>query len=93
MELVSDLQPRSQGSLLPALRVGENPGNEVEWPTAFARVTLLAVKPPLGSLSNDDSDGNEDGKKAKDLDSGKTTTLQVHHAFCTFLCRRCTTTM
>ena len=64
MELVSGLQPRSQGSLLPALRVGEDPGNEVEWPTAFARVTLLAVKPPLGSLSNDDSDGNEDGKKA-----------------------------
>ena len=24
------VQPRSQGSLLPALRVGENPGNEVD---------------------------------------------------------------
>ena len=45
----------------------------------------------LGSLSNDDGDGNEDGKKAIGLIS-KTTTLHVHHAFCTFLCRRCCTT-
>ena len=34
----------------------------------------------LGSLSNDDADGNENGKKAKGLIS-KTTTLHVHHAF------------
>ena len=34
----------------------------------------------LGSLSNDDADGNENGKKAIGLIS-KTTTLQVHHAF------------
>ena len=34
----------------------------------------------LGSLSNDDGDGNENGKKAIGLIS-KTTTLHVHHAF------------
>ena len=35
---------------------------------------------PLGSLSNDDADGNENGKKAIGLIS-RTTTLHVHHAF------------
>ena len=34
----------------------------------------------LGSLRNDDADGNENGKKAIGLIS-KTTTLHVHHAF------------
>ena len=34
----------------------------------------------LGSLSNDDADGNENGKKAIGLIS-KTTALHVHHAF------------
>ena len=34
----------------------------------------------IGSLSNNDGDGNEDGKKAIGLIS-KTTTLHVHHAF------------
>ena len=34
----------------------------------------------LGSLSNDDSDGNQDVKKAIGL-LRKTTTLHVHHAF------------
>ena len=33
----------------------------------------------LGSLSNDDGDGNEDGKKAIGSD-WQTTTLHVHHA-------------
>ena len=45
----------------------------------------------IGSLSNDDGDGNENGKKAIGLIS-KTTTLLVQQAFfCTFLCRPCTT--
>ena len=35
--------------------------------------------------------GNGNVKKAVSLMS-KTTTLHVHHAFCTFLCRPCTTT-
>ena len=35
----------------------------------------------LGSISNDDGDGNENGNKAIGLNSGKTTTLHVHHAF------------
>ena len=34
----------------------------------------------IGSLSNDDADGNENGKKGIGLIS-KTTTLHVHHAF------------
>ena len=34
----------------------------------------------IPTLSNVDSDGNENGKKAISLDS-KTTTLHVHHAF------------
>ena len=34
----------------------------------------------LGSLSNDDGDGNQDVKKAIGL-LRKTTTLHVHHAF------------
>ena len=34
----------------------------------------------LGSLSNDDGDGNENGKKAIELDR-QTTTLYVHHGF------------
>ena len=33
-----------------------------------------------GSLSNDDADGNKNGKKAIGLNS-KTTTLLVHHVF------------
>ena len=37
----------------------------------------------LGSLSNDDGDVNENGKKAIDLD-WQTTTLHVHHAFLYF---------
>ena len=35
----------------------------------------------LGSLSNDDGDVNENGKKAKGFRIGKTTVLHVHHAF------------
>ena len=34
----------------------------------------------VGSLSNNDADGNENGKKAIGLIS-KTTSLHVHHAF------------
>ena len=34
----------------------------------------------IGSLSNDDGDGNDNGKKANVLIS-KTTTLQVHQTF------------
>ena len=38
-----------------------------------------------GSFSKDDGDGNENVKRAIGLDSGKTTTLYVHHVFFTFL--------
>ena len=44
-----------------------------------------------GSFSNDDVDGNENVKTAISLLS-KTTSLHVHHAFLSFLCRYCTTT-
>ena len=40
---------------------------------------------------SDDDDGNQDVKKAIGL-LRKTTTLHVHHAFCTFLYRPCSTT-
>ena len=44
-----------------------------------------AVKLTLGTLRSNDADGNENVKKTIGLIS-KTTTLHVHHAFCTFLC-------
>ena len=40
-----------------------------------------ALSTRLGSLSNDDSDVNENGKKAIGFRIGKTTALHVHHAF------------
>ena len=40
----------------------------------------LLTKNPVGSFSNDDSDGNQNIKKAIGL-LCKTTTLHVHHAF------------
>ena len=45
----------------------------------------------IESVSNDDGDGNKNGKKVIGLDS-KTTTLPVEHAIRTFLCRYWTTT-
>ena len=46
----------------------------------------------IRSFSSDDGNSNENVKKAISLQSKKKTTLHVHHSFCTFLCRRCTTT-
>ena len=46
----------------------------------------------IRSFSSDDGDSNENVKKVIGLHSKKKTTLHVHHSFCTFLCRRCTTT-
>ena len=45
---------------------------------------LVAAK-RMGTLRSNDADGNENVKKTIGLIS-KTTTLHVHHAFCTFLC-------
>ena len=45
-----------------------------------------------GQFSNDDGDSNENVKKVIGLHSKQKTTLHVHHSFCTFLCRHCTTT-
>ena len=47
----------------------------------------------IRSFSSDDGDSTENVKKAIGLHSKKKTTLHVHHSFCTFLCRHCTTTM
>ena len=41
---------------------------------------MLHRRDAIGSLSNDNADGNENGKKGIGLIS-KTTTLHVHHAF------------
>ena len=38
-------------------------------------------RPHIGSLSNDDGDGNEHSKKAKEVYISKTTNLHVHHTF------------
>ena len=43
----------------------------------------------IWSLRSDDGDGNENGKKAKRFRLAK---QQLCTLFCTFLCRRCTTT-
>ena len=45
----------------------------------------------LGTLRSDDGDGSENFKKAIELIT-KTRILYVHHAFCTYHCRHCTTT-
>ena len=44
-----------------------------------------------GSLSNDDGDGNKNGKRAKGLDKQNNNFARSSCFFCTFLCRRCTT--
>ena len=46
----------------------------------------------LGSLSNDDGDVNENGKKAIGLDKQNNNFARASRFFCTFLCRHCTTT-
>ena len=65
--------------------------NPIGTPSGRSRPRTLSLTPLLGSLNNDDGDGNENGKKAIGLDQQKqhrcTCTL-----FCPFLCRRCTTT-
>ena len=52
------------------------------WLKKGGRYTVLYLL-KLGSLSNDDSDGNENGEKAISLKQHicKTITLHVHHAF------------
>ena len=48
---------------------------------ALPKLNWESLRPlSLGSLSNDDADGNENGKKAIGLIS-KTTTFHVYHAF------------
>ena len=46
----------------------------------------------IRSFSSDDGDSNENVKKVIGLHSKQKTTLHVHHSFCAFLCRHCTTT-
>ena len=54
---------------------------------------LSSAKAPLGSLSDDDGDGTENGKKAMGLIGlAKQQLCTCRHAFCTFLSHRCTTT-
>ena len=49
-------------------------------PQSFGMDLVICGQKSLGSLSNDDADGNENGQKAIGLIS-KTTTLHVHHTF------------
>ena len=53
---------------------------------------LLVLASTLGSLSNGDGDGNEDGKKAMGLAVAKQQLCTCITLVCTFLCRHCTTT-
>ena len=49
----------------------------------------IAFTAKLGTVRSNDADRNENVKKKKKntiVLISKTTTLQVHHAFCTFLC-------
>ena len=46
----------------------------------------------IGSLRNDDDDGNENGKKSNWFRQAKQQLCTCITLFCTFLCRRCTTT-
>ena len=48
---------------------------------ALPKLNWESLRPlSFGSLSNDDTDGNKNGKKAMGLIS-KATTFHVHHAF------------
>ena len=51
-----------------------------------------ALSTRLGSLSNDDGDVNENGKKAIGLDWQNNNFARASGFFCTFLCSHCTTT-
>ena len=56
----------------------------------IAFFTLLRVRARIGTLRNNDVEGNGNVKKAKNLMS-KTTALRCITLFCTFLYRPCTT--
>ena len=76
--------------LLTALQ--DDIGNLSEDVSYIARLDLILCIDILQNLKlvdKDDGDGNQNGKTRTEI--SKTTSLHVHHAFCTFLCRRCTT--
>ena len=78
------------------LKIDHPPAYIIIW----KKKTLKARKPRdlsclvqiLGSLSNDDGDGNENGKKEIGLDWLNNKLCTCITLFCTFLSRRCTTT-
>ena len=53
---------------------------------------LTNVCGTIGSLRNDDDDGNENGKKSNRFRQAKQQLCTCITLFCTFLCCRCTTT-
>ena len=53
---------------------------------------VLELSHSLGSLRNDDEDCNENGKKSNRFRQAKQELCTRITLFCTFLCRRCTTT-
>ena len=67
-------------------------------PSLFTSLTFLLFPSPdatitclMRNLSTDDGDVNENGKQATGLDWQNNNSAR-DHAFCTFLCRHCTTT-
>ena len=59
----------------------------------FHKFQLSSFPCFLGSLSNDDGDGNENGERATELDQQNNNFARAFHVFCTLLCRHFTTTM
>ena len=74
-------QPTKQNCLVFEL------GTVLPFNRSWCQGRLLQLVPAkrIGTLRSNDADGNENVKKTIGLIS-KTTTLHVHHAFCTFLC-------
>ena len=67
-----------------------NLSEDVSYIARLDWILCIDILQNLKLVDNGDGDGNENDKTRTEI--SKTTSLHVHHAFCTFLCRRCTTT-
>ena len=67
-----------------------NLSEDVSYIARLHLIPYIDILQNLKIVDNGGGDGNESGKTRTEI--SKATSLHVHHAFCTFLCRRCTTT-
>ena len=67
-----------------------NLSEDVSYIARLDLIPYIDILQNLKIVDNGGGDGNESGKTRTEI--SKATSLHVHHAFCTFLCRRCTTT-